>query len=229
MSVRQSFAAKVSAATVVVLVLVVGSSSALAGAASPRGGDLVVAKECSGFVPANNPPYCQITASSLRQIEVGSKIFYLDPDGLGTIAGGAVVLDLPGPGNNKAFGTCFLAGIQTPCTASSRAGQGSSPGSTPASWLPSTPMGCGTGLGRTTSAPIDLVRPGLRPSSQANQPGRPAPAGLPTSRPRPPTTSTPGRATALRSPTSRRTPRPAPPSPAPNAAPGQTTRRTRPM
>ena len=98
MSVRQLFAAKVAAATVVVLVLVVGSSSALAGPASPRGGDLVVAKECSGFVPTNNPPYCQITASSLEQIEVGSKILYLDPGGLGTPAGGAVVLELPGPG-----------------------------------------------------------------------------------------------------------------------------------
>jgi hypothetical protein len=108
MRIRQSFAARVTAAAVVVLVLLVGASSALAGATSPRGGDLVVAKECSGFVPTNNPPYCQITASSLRQIEVGSKIFYLNPDGLGASTGGAVVLDVPGPGNNKAFGTCFL-------------------------------------------------------------------------------------------------------------------------
>ena len=123
MSVRQSFAAKVAAATVVVLVLVVGSSSALAGAASPRGGDLVVAKECSGFVPTNNPPYCQITSSSLAQIEVGSKIFYLDPGGLGTLAGGAVVLDLPGPGNNKAFGTCFLGGDPMHCEFSGGTGK----------------------------------------------------------------------------------------------------------
>ena len=49
MSVRQSFAAKVAAAAVVLLALLVGSSSALAGSASPRAGDLVVAKECSGF------------------------------------------------------------------------------------------------------------------------------------------------------------------------------------
>ena len=123
MSVRQLFAAKVAAATVVVLVLVVGSSSALAGAASPRGGDLAVAKECSGFVPTNNPPYCQITSSSLAQIEVGSKILYLDPGGLGTPAGGGVVLDLPGPGNNKAFGTCFLGGDPMHCEFSGGTGK----------------------------------------------------------------------------------------------------------
>jgi hypothetical protein len=121
MSVRQSFAAKVTAAAVVVVVLLVGSSSALAGAASPRGGALVVAKECSGFV--NNPPYCQITSSSLKQIEVGSKIVYLDPAGLGTAEGGAVVLDLPGPGNNKAFGTCFLGGSPMHCEFSGGTGK----------------------------------------------------------------------------------------------------------
>ena len=123
MSVGQSFAAKVAAAAVVLLALLVGSSAALAGSASPRAGDLVVAKECSGFVPANNPPYCQITSSSLRQIEVGSKIYYLDPGGLGTAAGGAVVLDLPGPGNNKAFGTCFLGGNPMRCEFSGGTGK----------------------------------------------------------------------------------------------------------
>ena len=123
MSVRQSFAAKVAAAAVVLLALLVGSSAALAGSASPRAGDLVVAKECSGFVPANNPPYCQITSSSLRQIEVGSKIYYLDPAGLGTAAGGAVVLDLPGPGNNKAFGTCFLGADPMRCEFSGGTGK----------------------------------------------------------------------------------------------------------
>ena len=177
MSVRQSFAAKVSAATVVVLVLVVGSSSALAGAASPRGGDLVVAKECSGFVPANNPPYCQITASSLQQIEVGSKIFYLDPAGLGTTAGGAVVLDLPGPGNNKAFGTCFL-GDPAAMHCEFSGGTGKFTWFHASVVVTSTPMGCGTGPGRTTSVLTDETPPRLRPSSLANQPGRPAPAGL---------------------------------------------------
>jgi hypothetical protein len=98
-----------SAGVVAMVVLAIGitAASALAGAA-PRSGDLVVAKECSGFVPTNNPPYCTITSSSLGAIPAGSRIFYLHPNGLGTPAGSAVVLDPPGPGNNKAFGTCFL-------------------------------------------------------------------------------------------------------------------------
>ena len=106
MSQRRSFAVKVGAAAVLLVALVVGSSSALAGSAPPRSGDLVVAKECSGFV--NDPPYCTITSSNLAAIPEGSRIVYLDPAGLGTAAGGAVVLDPPKPGNNKAFGTCFL-------------------------------------------------------------------------------------------------------------------------
>jgi len=103
------------AGMIAVLALATGvaSASALAGSASPRSGDLVVAKECSGFV--NDPPYCTITSSNLEAIPEGSKIVYLDPDGLGTATGGAVVLDPPGPGNNKAFGTCFLGGDPMHC------------------------------------------------------------------------------------------------------------------
>ncbi len=104
---RRSLSVSVGLAAVSLVALLVGTSMAHARATSPRGGDLVVAKECSGFV--NNPPYCQITSSSLKQIAAGSKIVYLDPGGLFTARGGAVVLDPPGPGNNKAFGTCFLA------------------------------------------------------------------------------------------------------------------------
>jgi hypothetical protein len=104
------------AGMIAVLVLATGmtTASALAGSA-PRSGDLVVAKECSGFVPTNVPPYCTITSSNLAAIPEGSRILYLDPAGLGTTAGGAVVLDPPGPGNNKAFGTCFLGGSPMRC------------------------------------------------------------------------------------------------------------------
>ena len=80
-----------------------------------RSGDLVVTKECSGFVPTNVPPYCTITSSNLAAIPDGSRIFYLDPTGLGTATGSAVVLDPPGPGNNQAFGTCFLGGNPMHC------------------------------------------------------------------------------------------------------------------
>jgi hypothetical protein len=113
------------AGMVAVLVLAIGitAASALAGSASPRSGDLVVAKECSGFVPTNNPPYCTITSSSLGAIPDGSRIFYLDPNGLGTPTGGAVVLDPPGPGNNQAFGTCFLGGDPMHCEFSGGTGK----------------------------------------------------------------------------------------------------------
>jgi hypothetical protein len=118
---RRSFAVKVGAAAVGLVALVVGSSSAFAGSASPRSGDLVVAKECSGFV--NDPPYCTITSSNLAAIPEGSRIVYLDPAGLGTATGGAVVLDPPGPGNNKAFGTCFLGGNPMHCEFSGGTGK----------------------------------------------------------------------------------------------------------
>src|SRR5690349_8705386 len=39
-----------------VLATGIATASALAGSESPRSGDLVVTKECSGFTSANNPP-----------------------------------------------------------------------------------------------------------------------------------------------------------------------------
>ena len=113
------------AGMVAVFVLAIGitAATALAGSAPPRSGDLVVAKECSGFVPTNNPPYCTITSSNLGAIPAGSRIFYLDPNGLGTPTGGAVVLDPPRPGNNEAFGTCFLGGDPMHCEFSGGTGK----------------------------------------------------------------------------------------------------------
>ena len=113
------------AGMVAVFVLAIGitAATALAGSAPPRSGDLVVAKECSGFVPTNNPPYCTITFSNLGAIPAGSRIFYLDPNGLGTPTGGAVVLDPPRPGNNEAFGTCFLGGDPMHCEFSGGTGK----------------------------------------------------------------------------------------------------------
>ena len=55
---HRTFAVRVGAAAVLLVALLAGSSLALAGSETPRGGDLVVSKECSGFV--NNPPYCTI-------------------------------------------------------------------------------------------------------------------------------------------------------------------------
>ena len=110
-------------AAVLVLAIAITAVSALAGSAPPRSGDLVVTKECSGFVPTNNPPYCTIKSSNLGAIPGGSRIFYLDPNGLGTPTGGSVVLDPPGPGNNKAFGTCFLGGDPMHCEFSGGTGK----------------------------------------------------------------------------------------------------------
>jgi hypothetical protein len=97
------------------VVVAVAIAVAPLASATPRSGDLVVTKECSGFVPTNDPPYCTITSSNLAAIPEGSKIFYLDPAGLGTATGSPVILDPPGPGNNKAFGACFLASTPWHC------------------------------------------------------------------------------------------------------------------
>jgi hypothetical protein len=77
-------------------------------ASSPRSGDLHATKNCVGFTGGPGS-YCLITTSNLPQIEVGSKITYLQPDLLLTPTGSDVVLDPPGPGNNVAFGNCSLA------------------------------------------------------------------------------------------------------------------------
>jgi hypothetical protein len=76
-------------------------------ATSTRSGHLSVTKECSGFTGAAGS-FCRITTSSLKAIEVGSKIIYLQPANVGTPGGSDVVLDLPGPGNNTASGHCAL-------------------------------------------------------------------------------------------------------------------------
>jgi hypothetical protein len=74
--------------------------------ASPRSGALQVKKECSEFASS---AFCTITSSNVKAIEVGSRVIYLQPAQVGTPSGSDVVLDPPGPGNNKAFGHCSLA------------------------------------------------------------------------------------------------------------------------
>ena len=75
-------------------------------ASFPRSGELHVVKECSQYA-GQAGQFCTITSSNLAEIEQGTRVIYasnlafplLDSD---------VVLDLPGPGNNKAFGHCRL-------------------------------------------------------------------------------------------------------------------------
>ena len=76
-------------------------------AAAPRSGALQVAKECSEY-DGEAGSFCRITASNVKAIEVDSTILYLDPPALLSPSGTDVVLDIPGPGNNKAFGHCAL-------------------------------------------------------------------------------------------------------------------------
>jgi hypothetical protein len=82
-------------------------ASATTLAAAPRSGELRVAKECSGY-DGEAGSFCTITASNVQAIEVGSTILYLDPPALFAPSGTDIVLDPPGPGNNKAFGNCAL-------------------------------------------------------------------------------------------------------------------------
>jgi hypothetical protein len=74
--------------------------------ASPRSGQLSVTKECSHF---ESDSFCTILTSNLGAIETGTQILYLQPEQIGTQSGSDVILDPPGPGNNKAFGNCSLA------------------------------------------------------------------------------------------------------------------------
>ena len=84
--------------------------SGQAATAAPRSGDLHVTKVCPEETFTGQPgSYCTITSSNVEAIEVDSRIIYLQPDQLETPSGSDVVLDPPGPGNNKAFGNCSLA------------------------------------------------------------------------------------------------------------------------
>ena len=85
-----------------------GNVAAVVPPTSARSGDLRVTKECSGYTGGPGS-FCRITASNVKEVEVDSIILYLQPDQLVTPEGSDVILDPPGPGNNKAFGHCSLA------------------------------------------------------------------------------------------------------------------------
>ena len=89
---------------------------------APRSGELHVTKVCPPSTFTGQPgSYCTITSSNVQAIEVGSRIVYHQPDQVGTPAGSAVDLDLPGRGNNKAFGNCSVA--EGECTFSGGTGK----------------------------------------------------------------------------------------------------------
>jgi hypothetical protein len=97
-----------------------GPASALA-ASAPRTGDLYVTKECSQNQGLAGQ-FCTITSSNVQAIEVGSRVIYLTargPAGLDS----DVVLEPPGPGNNRAFGHCTLIAPVRRCTFSGGTGK----------------------------------------------------------------------------------------------------------
>ena len=117
MHIRQSFAATGAAAVVVAVALLVGSSGAHAGDASPRSGSLYVTKECTQY-NFTAGAFCTITSSNIPWIRAGMRVVYadaptsngLDTDvvlsaGNGSAAYGHVILDPSG-----SFGTVTFDG-----------------------------------------------------------------------------------------------------------------------
>ena len=80
--------------------------------ATPRSGTLKVDKNCRGYTGGPGS-FCTFFASNVAWAPVGTNIFYLQPGQNPT----DVILDPPGPGNNKAFGSCDLPdGFNGVCT-----------------------------------------------------------------------------------------------------------------
>jgi hypothetical protein len=76
-------------------------------ASFPRSGTFHVTKDCSAYT-GHAGDFCTITSSSLEEIEAGSRVVYAS-DAVGTSLDTDVRLDLPGQGNNAAFGHCTLS------------------------------------------------------------------------------------------------------------------------
>ena len=83
-----------------------GSRIAAQTAAAPRSGEFHVVKNCEDNHGAAGE-FCIVTESNVKAIETGTRVIYLQADGP-TSTDSDVVLDTPGPGNNRAFGHCLL-------------------------------------------------------------------------------------------------------------------------
>jgi len=98
-----------------------GLSGLASSASFPRSGELHVTKECSENA-GQAGQFCTITSSNVDAIEVGSRVIYLTargPAGLDS----DVILEPPGPGNNRAFGHCTLIAPVRLCTFSGGTGK----------------------------------------------------------------------------------------------------------
>ena len=82
------------------------SSASQALSAAPRSGALHLTKECSAYTGAAGS-FCTVTWSSVKAIEVGTKVIYASAAGA-TFLESDITLDPPGPGNNMAFGHVHL-------------------------------------------------------------------------------------------------------------------------
>jgi hypothetical protein len=73
-----------------------------------RSGMLRVTKKCDQTYFGRANDFCIITSSTLKQIEVGSRITYLSAASAAFFLETDVILDSPKPGNNRAFGHCSV-------------------------------------------------------------------------------------------------------------------------
>src|SRR5688572_9922337 len=71
-----------------------------------RSGEFHATKECSEF-NRRAGEFCTITSSNLKEIPVGTRVYYLSDAGA-TALDTDVILDPPGPGNNTANGHVVL-------------------------------------------------------------------------------------------------------------------------
>lgn len=78
-------------------------------------------KECSEYEGLADQ-FCTIKSSNVEAIEVDSKVIYLTAFGSAGLDTN-VILEPPGPGNNRAFGHCTLIGSLRQCTFSGGTGK----------------------------------------------------------------------------------------------------------
>jgi hypothetical protein len=86
-----------------VVVVALAAAVAPLASATPRSGTLVVDKNCDNYTGGSGS-YCTFYSSDVDWAPAGTNIFYLQPE----TNSNDVILDPPGPGNNKAFGHCDL-------------------------------------------------------------------------------------------------------------------------
>ena len=98
MAQRRSIAVRVGTAATLLLALLVGSSTALAGSASPRAGALHVTKECSAY-QGQAGQFCTITSSNIPWIKAGMKVVYANGADFGTLLLDTDVVLSGGPGS----------------------------------------------------------------------------------------------------------------------------------